>query len=470
MSNAEEIRKDYLKKQQPINSLSSVGITSYDNDTDTTSNAEIIKLDYQKKLEHDKINEEIEEANALEAEKDSIALGMKPEEVVATKNWFHKTYDSYNSFFGEYIYRAGIGGAMEAGQQGVEALTEFIELGMERMSHEFQGRYATNENFKLGDSHIGASMAAEKWNSLSEEEQGKYRDLYKIYDEGDRIYFGNNITLKAPVLFPKIEEPKTMVGGFVRDVSQFMTTFVLSPGGKAKVGKYVIKGGIADALFDPEEGNLATFIKEFGFENEVLDFLDSKVDESADAEDRLKARIEVTEDPYERQLMEYDVEEFELDKNKYDVTLHQYDNELEAFMVWINKNWESLEDVAKAAEYTEEDERKYWIARMGKQAALDVYTTGKIGTGNLDSIAMMREDDQFATLNVAMQYSGLMSAGIGKIQNELKPYLDKLMMDGTTPRIPTMEGIEDSLNLKLYEQLTGNEQKSIQSADQSETE
>ena len=107
---------------------------------------------------------------------------------------------------------------------------------------------------------------------------------------------------------------------------------------------------------------------------------------------------------------------------------------------------------------------------MGKQAAMDVYTTGKIGTGNLDSIAMMREDDQFATLNVAMQYSGLMSAGIGKIQNELKPYLDKLMMDGTTPRIPTMEGIEDSLNLKLYEQLTSNEQKSIQSADQSETQ
>ena len=185
---------------------------------------------------------------------------------------------------------------------------------------------------------------------------------------------------------------------------------------------------------------------------------------------RLKDRLQITEDPYERQLMEFDIEEFELDRNKYNVTLHQYDNELEAFMVWINKNWESLEDVAKAAEYTEEDERKYWIARMGKQAALDVYTTGKIGTGNLDSIAMMREDDQFATLNVAMQYSGLMSAGIGKIQNELKPYLDKLMMDGTTPRIPTMEGIEDSLNLKLYDQLAGNEQKSLLSPDQSETE
>ena len=185
---------------------------------------------------------------------------------------------------------------------------------------------------------------------------------------------------------------------------------------------------------------------------------------------RLQDKVNVTDDPYERRLMELDIEEFELDRNKYNVTLHQYDNELAAFMDWINKNWGSMEEVEKAAEYTEEDERKYWIARMGKQAAMDVYTTGKIGTGNLGSIAMMREDDQFATLNVAMQYSGLLNVGIAKIQNELKPHLDKLMMDGTSTRVPTMEGIEDSLNLKLYDQLAGNEQKSLLSPDQSETE
>ena len=185
---------------------------------------------------------------------------------------------------------------------------------------------------------------------------------------------------------------------------------------------------------------------------------------------RLQDQLNVTDDPYQRRLMELDIEEFELDRNKYNVTLHQYDNELAAFMDWINKNWESMEEVEKAAEYTEEDERKYWIARMGKQAAMDVYTTGKIGTGNLDSIAMMREDDQFSTLNVAMQYSGLLNVGIAKIQNELKPHLDKLMTDGTSTRIPTMEGIEDSLNLKLYDQLAGNEQKSLLSPDQSETE
>ena len=184
---------------------------------------------------------------------------------------------------------------------------------------------------------------------------------------------------------------------------------------------------------------------------------------------RLKDRINLCEDPYERQLMEFDIEEYSLDLNKFTVTLHQYDNEMAAFMEWINKNWGSMEEVEKAAEYTEEDERKYWIARMGKQAAMDVYTTGRIGTGNLDSICMMREEDQYATLNVCMQYSGLLSAGISKIQNELKPQIDKMMIDGSAPRIPTMEGVEDSLNLKLYEKLKGtnSEKKSLQSTDQS---
>ena len=124
--------------------------------------------------------------------------------------------------------------------------------------------------------------------------------------------------------------------------------------------------------------------------------------------------MNVTEDPYERQLMEFDIEEFQLDLNKFCLSLHQYDNEMNAFMEWINKkNWGSIEEVEKAAEYTEEDERKYWIARMGKQAAIDVYTT-EDRTGNLDSIAMMREDDQYATLNVAMQYSGLLSGVLVK--------------------------------------------------------
>ena len=186
--------------------------------------------------------------------------------------------------------------------------------------------------------------------------------------------------------------------------------------------------------------------------------------------EQLEAGLEIEDDPYARRLMQCDIDEFKLDIGRFKIAVHQSSNELQAFMDWVNKKYDSMEELIEAAQYNEEEERKYWVARMGKQAAMDVYCTGRIGIGNLDSIAIMREEDQFATLNIAMQYSGLLNAGIGKIQNELKPQMDKMMVDGSAPRIPTFDNVEDNLDLKLYEQITGNEQKSIQSSDQSETE
>ena len=186
--------------------------------------------------------------------------------------------------------------------------------------------------------------------------------------------------------------------------------------------------------------------------------------------DQLIAQMNLADDPYEKALMEIDIKEFEFDLGRFRIAILQHDNEMDAFMEWVNKNYSDMEELIEESKYDEEQERKYWIARMGKQAAMDVYATGKIGVGNLDSIAMMREDDQNATLNIAMQYSGLLNAGIGKIQNEIKPQIDKMMIDGSAPRIPTFDKVEDNLDLKLYEKLTGNEQKSLQSPDQSETE
>ena len=156
---------------------------------------------------------------------------------------------------------------------------------------------------------------------------------------------------------------------------------------------------------------------------------------------------------------------------RFRITLHQADNELQAFMDWIHKHYGKMEEVVQDCEYNEEEERKYWIARMGKQAAVDVYATGRIGIGNLDSIAMMREEDQYATLNIAMQYAGLLNAGIAKIQNEIKPQIDKMLIDGSAPRIPTFDNVEDNLDLKLFEQLNSHvKQKSLQPTDKPETE
>lgn len=51
------------------------------------------------------------------------------------------------------------------------------------------------------------------------------------------------------------------------------------------------RGAFADALFDPEGGNLSTLINEAGYGNLVTEFLDSKVGEDAEADERLAGRL-----------------------------------------------------------------------------------------------------------------------------------------------------------------------------------
>ena len=51
------------------------------------------------------------------------------------------------------------------------------------------------------------------------------------------------------------------------------------------------RGAFADALFDPEGGNLSTLINEAGFGNVVTEFLDSKVGKDAEADERLTGRL-----------------------------------------------------------------------------------------------------------------------------------------------------------------------------------
>jgi hypothetical protein len=51
------------------------------------------------------------------------------------------------------------------------------------------------------------------------------------------------------------------------------------------------RGAFADALFDPEGGNLSTLLVELGISNDVIALLDSKVGEDAEAAERLTGRL-----------------------------------------------------------------------------------------------------------------------------------------------------------------------------------
>lgn len=181
--------------------------------------------------------------------------------------------------------------------------------------------------------------------------------------------------------------------------------------------------------------------------------------------EKIKQQIKKEKDQFEKQLLEIDLEEVEKDLEYVEKRILIQRKEYELFLNNITSQFESKEQLEEYINNPEE-ERKYWIARMGKQSALDLLSTGRIGTGNMDSIAMMCEEDQVQTLKVAIQYSCLMSVGISKLQEEMNPYLEKLAQ--TSDKIlPTFEGIEENLNINLMEKLNY-EKKGIQSSNQSE--
>lgn len=89
----------------------------------------------------------------------------------------------------------------------------------------------------------------------------------------------------------KVPEGDSPVETMARSLVQFGAGMVAAPIRGAGYVNTMLRGGFADALFDPEEGNLSTLLKEFGLDGAVLDFLDSKVDNEASAEERLTARM-----------------------------------------------------------------------------------------------------------------------------------------------------------------------------------
>lgn len=118
--------------------------------------------------------------------------------------------------------------------------------------------------------------------------------------------------------------------------------------------------------------------------------------------------------------------QIDLDKNDYDITIwkrkyNQSQKEMNIFLELIKEYVKDENDIKYFAENNDVEERKYWIARMGKQAAMDIVSYGRISSGNMDSIAMMEESDQISSLEIAIKYSGMLGGGIEKINQALKP-------------------------------------------------
>ena len=116
---------------------------------------------------------------------------------------------------------------------------------------------------------------------------------YVIFQDGNLEFSSQRPENMSEIKLPEIESGSTISEGLIRGLSQFVTGMAISPIGKAgKPLQFVKRAAFAETLFDPEQGNLATLLKDLGVDNDFVNLLDSQVDEDADAAERLKARLQ----------------------------------------------------------------------------------------------------------------------------------------------------------------------------------
>jgi len=171
--------------------------------------------------------------------------------------------------------------------------------------------------------------------------------------------------------------------------------------------------------------------------------------------DHIEERLANCESEYERKLLEIDHKDKCIDIEIAERKYIRQTKESDVFIDLVRQHCATEEDLLRYWNDDEEEEKKYWIARMGKQAAMDIMSFGRISVGNLDSISMMPEEDQLKALSVGFQYSNLLGAQLQKIERALAPTANKLLRDPNNFRLPTWDGIEETLNIPLHEMISG---------------
>lgn len=152
---------------------------------------------------------------------------------------------------------------------------------------------------------------------------------------------------------------------------------------------------------------------------------------------KLNRQLKLATDPLDKEMIEVEIEKAYYDRSIWEQKVVVCKREIANFTGQL----EEMVDKSKGVEYyldtNEEEDKKYWISRMAKQAACDMISFGHVGTGNMDSIMNLPPDDQIQVLSGAVHHSSLIGAGVEKMRQQMSGSVANIMEGGkfTPPQI-----------------------------------
>ena len=165
--------------------------------------------------------------------------------------------------------------------------------------------------------------------------------------------------------------------------------------------------------------------------------LQYRLDKNAIDIKKLNRQLKLATDPLDKEMIEVEIEKAYYDRSIWEQKVTVCKREIANFTGQL----EEMVDKSKGVEYyldtNEEEDKKYWISRMAKQAACDMISFGHVGTGNMDSIMNLPPDDQIQVLSGAVHHSSLIGAGVEKMRQQMSGSVANIMEGGkfTPPQI-----------------------------------
>lgn len=158
---------------------------------------------------------------------------------------------------------------------------------------------------------------------------------------------------------------------------------------------------------------------------------------------RVTHEMEQEDDPFYKQDKVYELQLLQVDKTVWVNKINQSKKEIESFVKIIKEKFQDPSDIKgllEDKELKEREEQKYWIARMARQSATDLMTTGRIQAGNIEALLQMNPEDQAAVVDLALTYSTAVNRSIGGIKTAAEDRVDK-MMEGKPPQLFDTNGV-----------------------------